>query len=296
MKKIVHIVGPTGVGKTDLAFKLAQLFDGELVSADSVQVYKGLDIISGKDIPTDSDIPIHLIDIVVPSYSFTVSHFKDLVLDKIKELNRPIVVGGTGLYIKALIDDIGTVSIKPNMELRNKLTDWNVLSLQSELERLNSEKLKSMNNSDKNNKRRLVRAIEISSSEIRNEKAEIRNKEFEHLQIGLMAPREFLKERIEKRVEKRLKEGAIEEAKSLFKDYVRLSPQVKNANGYKQLFEYLSKKTTLEEAIEKWKISEYRHAKNQMTWFLKDTRVKWFDITDIEFEAKIKDRVKEFLQ
>lgn len=315
MKKVVHIVGPTGVGKTNLAFKLAKAFDGQLVSADSIQVYKGLDVVSGKDIPKDSlfsilpqfsdknftvgfysvhDIPIYLLDVITPSFSFSVSHFNDLgkkIISFVLEKDKlPIVVGGTGFYTKSLIDDIKTISIKPNFELRSSLEELGVKDL---LNMLSIEKIGSMNDSDKNNKRRLMRAIEVEKSGVLNSINNNPNN-YNHLQIGLMAPRDFLKDKIEKRVSLRFANGTLEETTGLFENYEELSQQVKDANGYKQLFSYLKNEVSLEEAIEKWKISEYRHAKNQMTWFLKDKRIKWFDITKKEFESEIDNEVAEF--
>lgn len=321
MQKVLFIVGPTGVGKTSLAFDIAQEFDFELISADSVQVYKGLDIISGKDIPktskfeslpqlrsngfnagfyTHHNIPIFLLDIVEPTSAFSVSQFEDLASKTIKFISEkdkiPVVVGGTGLYIKSIVDGLDTNFIEPNLELRAELDELTINALLDKLNGLNPQKLEGMNDSERNNKRRIIRAIEIIDTGIKNQELRIK-KEHENvnLMIGLVAPREVLKKRIDARVEERLKNGALEEAELLFNNYDYLVSQVKDANGYKQLFSYLKKEISFDEAIYRWKISEYHHAKNQMTWFRKYGNVEWFDITEKEYGKKIDSRIKSFL-
>lgn len=317
MQKVLYIVGPTGVGKTDLAFKLAQRYGGELISADSVQVYRSLDIISGKDISKDAqfsplpdlqkngirtgyftynNIRISLLDVVEPTFSFTVNHFQSIALPMIEKILKdgflPIIVGGTGLYISSLLYGIATSPIEPDLELRKSLDEMDVVDVQKLVPQ---EKLQSMNRSDLHNKRRLIRAIEVSKV-TRDEKDFAPPKGFENLVIGLWCDRQILRKRIDSRVEDRLKNGAMDEMESLFENYGELSSQVKNANGYKQLFSYLKKEITLDEAINRWKISEYRHAKNQMTWFRKYGNVVWFDVEEPEFVPKIEEKVSKFIQ
>ncbi len=278
MDKIIYVVGPTGIGKTALAFRLAKKFNGELVNADSVQIYKGLDIVSGKDNPKNSSTPIHLLDVVSPTEAFSVSQFQKLgedIINQILSKNKtPIVVGGTGLYIKSLIDGIPTKDIPYDSNLRLALQDLSIDRLQS---KLSKKKLEQMNESDRKNKRRLIRAIEIEKSGFKKFITTIPFPTAQHLQIGLKTEREILKERIDKRVDERVKNGALEEAENLFKNYRNLTEQVKNTNGYKQLFMFLKNEISLNEATKRWKISEHRLAKNQMTWFEKDKRINWFD-------------------
>ena len=317
IQKIVHIVGPTGVGKTDLAVSLAKKFNGQLISADSVQVYKTLDIISGKDIPKGakfktfdnfdskfdlgyynfSKIPVFLLDVVPSITSFTVHDFKDLADKFISYISSqgklPIIVGGTGLYTNALVKNYNSFNIPPDQEIRKELEKLDLTSLQKKLKKSDTEKFKLMNNSDVNNPRRLIRAIEIVSNRVRN-KVEGDNK-YSVLQIGLMAPKDFLKERIDKRVDERLEDGALKEAKILFKNYEKLCQQVKDANGYKQLFSYLKKEAIFDEATYRWKLSEYRVAKNQMTWFKKYGNTIWFDITKKGFKQEIEKEISIFL-
>lgn len=320
MQKIVCNVGPTAVGKTDLAFKTAHNFNGELVSADSVQVFEDLDIISGKDIPKGTkftrlnkfssnlynigyyrykNIPIYLLDIVKPTQNFSVSQFQDFstkIVQYIGHRNKlPVIVGGIGLYVSSLFGGIETSDIKPDLKLRKQLESLTIEKLQEELGMLNPEKLSFMNNSDLNNKRRLIRGIEILSSPLPTTNYK-RPTKYQCLIIGLLCEREILKQRIDKRVEERLKQGALEEAKNLFENYEKLSQQVKDANGYKQLFSFLKNEIDMDEAIYRWKISEYKHAKNQMTWFKKYGNVSWFDISKKGFEKEIEKRINDFLE
>lgn len=296
--KAIFIVGPTGVGKTKLAFEVAEKFNGALVSADSVQVFKNLNIISGKDLPkgykyhagyfiNNSSPSICLLDVVDPTISYSVSDFyKDAsakVLDIVNSKRLPIIVGGTGLYVQVLLNGIETTG-KPNLKLRRKFEKLDVKELQKMLP---EERLKKFNDSDINNKRRLIRAIESFGQK----KKLIKRVSFDSLVIGLKTSREELKKRIDIRVEERLQNGALQEARALFKIYEDLTVQVKNANGYKQLFAYLKKEILLEEAIYRWKVSEYRHAKNQMTWFEKYGDVLWVEDSSTAYY-----RIESFLK
>lgn len=301
MRRAVCIVGATAVGKTQVAIHLSKIFKGALLSADSVQVFKGLDIISGKDKDELSGSEIYLIDVVNPTEPFSVSQFEELGYKSLERINAskklPIIVGGTGLYVKSLVDGIGTSNIQPNIQLREELEKLDVESLQKKLSDLDGKIFNQLNESDKKNKRRLIRKIEIIRSGIKNQESRIRNEQgFEFLQIGLEIPREELRARIDARVENRIKQGAIREAESLFSDYKNITPQVKDANGYKQLFEHFLGKTTLKEAILNWKLSEYKHAKNQMTWFRKDKRVKWFDADRKDLIDIISQEIDKFLR
>ncbi len=289
MRKIYIIVGPTAVGKTALAVRFAKRTKGIILSADSVQVYKNLDIISGKDKDSYGSLPVFLLDIVSPQTSFNVSDYlKEFsnTLSSIPEDATPIVVGGTGFYISALLNSYETVDIKPDVALRKKLEQLSVAELQTQLEKLDSQRFLKMNNSDKNNPRRLIRAIEVVNLKPKTHKTKSVLEGYNVEIIGLTALQKELHERIDERVDKRIKQGAIDEANELFKNYDELAPQIKTASGYKQLFEYLQGKENLEQAIEKWKLAEYNNAKKQMTWFKKITQ-NWFDITTPHIEERI---------
>lgn len=298
MRKIVCVLGSTAVGKTALSVKIAEKHNGILLSADSIQVYQKLDIISGKDTDIVGTIPLKLVDLVSPLTPYSVS---DYISDFKKELHAdlqklPILVGGTGFYISALFNPIETKDIKPNIVLRRELNSLTTSELQGILKVLNAEKFLSMNNSDKNNPRRLIRAIEIEKSEYPKEINESPLRNFEILIIGLRADKKTLDMRINKRVDERLTQGALEEAESLFETYEDLAPQIKQASGYEQLFEYLQGKSTLEDAIEKWKTAEHQNAKKQTTWFRKQKNIEWFDIESGNFEAQVFQKVDEFLK
>jgi tRNA dimethylallyltransferase len=325
MNKALFILGPTGVGKTALGLELASKFQGNILSIDSVQVYKGLDVISGKDLPSKqgvppqfsdiskqfsslsasyaigfydfNTIPVFLLDIVQPTFNFSVSNFLDCALpitDFIVSKDKlPVFVGGTGLYSKALLEGIDTESILPDLELREKLEKLSLEELVALLQKQNLNRFEQMTPSDKKNKRRIIRSLEIlKSDKIDREVKKLEG--YDVFRVGLFCERNKLRERIEKRVLDRIKNGALVEAEDVFKNCKNLSPQVKNANGYKQLFEYFEGKTSHDEAIEKWKISEYRHAKNQMTWFRKDKSIHWFDILEVDFQKKLEKEVLDW--
>ncbi len=326
IEKALYIVGPTASGKTSLALDIGKTFSGVLISADSKQVYKGLDIVPGKDIPEDASFhldsafshfsnayhigyylidqtPLYLLDVVDASYGFTVHDYLTVappVIEKTaQERKLPIIVGGSGFYVKALLDGIATANIPMNQSLRNTLSSFSVEELVDLLQKENPEKLASMNESDRKNPRRLARAIEISLWEKEKGKKEKNEKVLETenpLIIGLTAERQVLHERIDKRVQERIELGAVEEAQALFQKIDTLSEQVKMINGYKQLFAYFEGLIGYDEAIEKWKQSEYYNAKKQMTWFGKDKRVQWFDITEPGVDEKIKKKVSEWYE
>lgn len=295
MKKAVVIVGPTAVGKTSLAVKLAKKLNGAIISADSIQVFKSLDIISGKDKNELEGLKYYLIDIVSFEKPFSVSQFEKKASKILNSLNKtPIIVGGTGLYIKSIIDGIETSEVKPDMDLRRELEAFSLEELQEKLRSLDKKIWESMNESDRKNKRRIIRKIEIVGSK-QNAVSSKRNQKIEFLQIGLELPREALKKNIDKRVDERIKNGAIDEAKKLFENYTKLTQQVQDANGYKQLFEHFQGKVSLEKAIERWKIAEYHHAKNQMTWFKKDKRILWFKADRKDLFKAVERKIDLFL-
>lgn len=285
MKRALIIVGPTAVGKTDFAFSLSRAFPSVLISADSIQVYRGADIISGED----NSLPTFLLDVVAPDQEFSVRDFvervRPIVHQAFKEDKIPITVGGTGFYIDALFGKIDTINVPPDLELREKLKNFSVEQLQNKLSEHNSVRFQKMNKSDANNKRRLIRAIEVVGS--KNMKSKPVLNENEVLMIGLKTSMEHLKKRIAVRVEKRLESGALAEAQRLFKKYEKLSPQIKSAAGYKQLFDFLANRTPFQEAVRTWIIAERQLAKNQMTYLRRNKNIIWFDIKRRGFEQEI---------
>lgn len=327
MKKILCVVGTTGVGKTELALHLATLLKGDLISVDSRQVYKSLDIISGKDLPKESKFVLekkisdfyvgyyktaatrlYLVDVVSPSHSFSVSDFIQLIPSVIESIIKrgrlPILVGGTGFYFKAFLDGIPTINIPINKKLRIELVSLSSSKLLEILKKEDADRFGQMNQSDRANPRRLIRVIEVarwrktSKRDVNKvgplSRTDLAENGYDFLVIGLQAPKEILKQKIDQRVEGRLKQGALEEARKLFRKYHTLSEQVKSADGYHALFEYLLGKLNLGKAIDQWRLEEYHHAKNQMTWFRKDKRIRWFDIADFDFRKNIDKIVLEW--
>lgn len=311
MRKALFVLGPTAVGKTNIALKLAKRFDGEIVSADSIQVYKSLDIISGKDLPLNvtrvnkkivydkfdispvffETVPVYLIDVVDYSYSFNISDFKKtsrMVINNIWSRNKlPIIVGGNGFYISSFFKEIQTIDIPPDLDLRSKLSKKTISELQAILKKENSIRFEAMNNSDKNNPRRLIRAIEVTGKKFKKGKYERINSQI----ILINNSEESLKKKIEDRISERIKKGALKEAKRLFYDYKNLSPQVKNAIGYRSFFDYLHGKTTLNDAIDEWKISEINYVKRQMTWFKK---MENFLLLDQNLNKELESKISEW--
>lgn len=319
--KVIVIVGPTASGKTDLAFDLSHYFPGEVVNADSKQVYAGIDIIPGKDIPADAvfvpsemqidanynigyfafdEVRIWLLDIVSPQQEFSVYDFIQVapsVISHIQEHNRmPIVVGGSGFYIKALIDGIDTLDIPQNLQLRLNLENRSIDELQTELERVNPVRWAAMNESDRQNKRRLIRAIEIAEFQSNQSPVVVYSGLKSDVRIiGLKVDRDEIRKRVDYQIEKRIHQGAIDEAKSLYERRDEISSTVKSIYGIEPLFSYFDGQYSYEDAIQKWKYSGYLIAKKQMTWFQKDPRIIWYDVSDNQYKQKIINDVRNWL-
>lgn len=284
-KPLIVLLGPTASGKTALSLKIAQEFNCEIISADSRQVYKYMDVGTDK-ISTEKrqGIPHYLIDVADPSQRFTVADFKRLAEEKIEEIlgrgKIPFIVGGTGLYIDVLTKNF---SLPPeNKKLRAQL--------EKELEKYGKdflhEKLKKLDpkNAEKihpNNARYVIRAIEIfmaTKSPKNDKRAESK---YEVLQFGLNWPKEKLFERIEMRVDEQLKRGLIEETKRLLQmGYDKTLPSMSSL-GYKEIIKYLDGELTLPEVVELLKKNTRNYAKRQITWFKRDKNIIWLDAQEI---------------
>ena len=284
-KRLFVITGQTASGKTKLALKLKKQENGVLINCDSRQIYKHLDIITGKDIKD-----ILLYDIVDPKYYFSSFDYAQVAIPLIKKITKdnktPIIVGGTYLYIKHLLYNIETENIKPDWKLRKQLNKYLLKDLQNKLKEINIKLFNNLNQSDRNNPRRLIRKIEIA----KYEKAIKLNKEgsftykpfFKNIKIEFIGLRfkkkQDLVSAIEKRVEKRLKQGAIKEVKELLnKGYSNKDPGIQTI-GYKQIIEYLKGNISKTNAIEQWILKEIQYAKRQYTFMKKDKNIKWKDI------------------
>ena len=273
--KMIVVLGPTASGKTDLAIDLAKKFNGEIITADSRTIYKGMDIGTAK--PKElKGVPHYLIDIVSPNEDFNVALFKQEAVKKIDEIiergKLPILVGGTGLYIKSIIENLDFPSVKADEKLRNKLEKKNTEELFEMYKNLDEEGSLKI---DKNNRRRLIRAIEVSLS-LKEPFFKERKKEpiYDVLQLGIKINKKELEERIKKRVDKMIKQGLEKEVRKLSKKYGFNIPPMQTI-GYREWQDYFDKKENLENTIEKIKTNTIKFAKRQMTWFKKDKTIKW---------------------
>lgn len=291
MNQIIIITGQTATGKTKLALQYAKRYNGELINCDSRQIYKYLDIITGKDKQEIGQTPIHLYDIVDPKEHFSSYDFKviaeKVISDIIRRNKMPIVVGGTYLYISHLLYGIETENIKPNIKLRKELENKTVSELQNILKELNVDEFNKLNQSERNNPRRLIRKIEVAKS--RNSKffrvdrgaAERALSPSKKFNIELLALRfkkkEQLAKAIQQRVEKRLKQGAVEELKKLLDKGYKLTDPGLKTNGCKEIAEFISDKITQNQLVDQWTTAETQYAKRQYAFMKRDKNIRWIN-------------------
>ena len=283
---IICIVGPTGVGKTKLSIELAKKLNGEIINADSTQVYKGMDIATAKVTKEEKEnIPHHLFDIKEIDENYTVYDYqKDcrLKIDEILEKDKiPIIVGGTGLYIKAALYDY---KFEEENESINEYLEYSNEELYNKLLSIDPNTL-----IHKNNRKRVVRALNYYDKKNKIIGSEKTDKLlYDVLFIGLTIDRETLYDRINKRVDIMLENGLIEEAKKIYDTGIR-SKAVLTPIGYKELFEYFDGNSTLEEALELIKQRSRKYAKRQYTWNNHQFSVNWFNVDFNNFETTVKD-------
>lgn len=286
MYSLIVVTGQTATGKTKKAIELALQYNGELVNCDSRQIYKKLDIITGKDVEIikHSKIPMWLYDIIDPKQYFSSYDYKLTALQTIAEISKrnkvPVLVGGTYLYIKHLLYDVATETIPPDWELRKKLDKATVSELQSRLLKVNNNLFNTLNNSDRNNPQRLIRKIEISSFKGKLHEAKGKTLFGQHkktfLFIGLkLQNKDDLKKRVADRVTQRLKEGAIDEVKMLLdQGYAANDPGLKTI-GYQQIIKLIQGQYSKDEAIQEWITREVQYAKRQYTFMKTDPNIRW---------------------
>lgn len=320
--KLLIILGPTSGGKTDVAIELAKKLNGELVAADSRQVYKSLDIGTGK-MPSNqfqtenqiskgegywiiSDIKIWLYDVVSPDKQYSIWEYVQAagkIIDKIsREKKLPVVVGGTGLYIKGLTDGFDNLSLPIDLDLRQSLENLDLKSLQKKLFDLSPIFFATLNNSEKNNKRRLIRKIEILSQESKKSPTPKINRNFKGIgekydifKIGLSAPRPVLNKRIDLRVDARIKQGMVAEAEKLYQKGLSIKRMESLGLEYKVLAGLLTGKIkSIDEFAEVLKNKIHQYAKRQITWFKKDKNIVWFDTTTPNFEHNLEKAVTDW--
>lgn len=288
MHKLLIICGPTATGKTRLALRLAKRLGGEIISADSRQVYRSLNIGTGKE-----GKDVWLYDVADPKEQFNIADYTRLAIPIIEDIwqrqKLPILVGGTGFYIKALIDGVGSLGVKPNWKLRKELEKLSVAELQDKLKGLSIQEFNQMNQSDRNNPRRLIRRIEILSAKSKHlSGSALGGKVDRLLMIGLMAPKEILFKKIEERVDERIKEGVEREVKELLaKGYNWKNSVMETTLGYQEWRAFFEGGQSREGVIIAWKKTEKEYARRQMVWFKKEKRITWLDISLDGWENKL---------
>lgn len=293
MKKpcVGMIVGPTASGKTDVAISLADFIDLEVVSADSIQVYRGMDIGSAKPPMAErKGITHHMIDVVdIGDAQFSVSEYQRMAMDCIGDILKrgkyPLVVGGTGLYIHALTYPLDFTQTGPDIQFREALNQRESRDLYDQLRRKDP---KSAERLHPNDKKRIIRALEVihaTGGPPAHDflKLEDTSLSFEPRMIGLNMPREILYERINKRVDAMMEKGLLREVQSILKKGYAPDLPALQGLGYRQLIRHLKGDVTLDEAVEDIKRETRRFAKRQLTWFKRDKRIAWFDVTSDAF-------------
>ncbi len=292
--KLLVILGPTATGKSSLAVKLAKKYNGEVISADSRQVYKGLDIGTGKITKREMcGIPHHMIDRVSPKKTYTVSEWQEearfMIDDILRRGKLPILCGGTGFYIDSIVTGIILPEVPPNKLLRKELSHHTLEGLIRTLQRLDPERLKSI---DVRNPVRLIRAIEIAYKlgvvpRIRNQKSS-----YEFLQIGLNLPPEELRKKIHLRLLSRIKKGMFKEAQKLHSEGLSWKRMRALGLEYRYLADFLENKISKADFVEKLEGEIWKYAKRQMTWFKRSKEIHWDAPQDFQ---KIDLKVRNFL-
>jgi len=294
MNKLLVILGPTATGKSDLAVEIAKKYNGEVISADSRQVYKGLDIGSGKITKKEMlGVKHYMLDIISPKSVFSVAQFKKktekIITDIHKRGKLPILCGGTGFYISTVVDGLIFPEVKANNVLRNKLEKQTTEKLLETLKKLDPERAE---NIDIKNRVRLIRAIEISK-ELGSIPKVKKDLKYNVLEIGLDWQDEILRKRIHDRLLKRMKTGMLKEVENLHK-IEKVSWKRLESLGleYRYLALFIQNKIGRKETLEELETKIWQFAKRQRTWFKRDDRIKWFNPKDIN---KIEKEVKRFI-
>lgn len=294
MENLVIITGPTGIGKTELSLELAKKYKGEIISSDSMQIYKKLNIGTAKIDLNKTSIPHHMIDIIEPSDNFTVADFKSSARKIITDINNrgglPFLVGGTGLYINSLVYNLDFTETEPDYEYRDELREI----LEEEGSEFLYEKLQDQDRNmaekiHKNNGQRIIRALEIlKNGNKKGDNFREENNDYNLIYIGLNMDRAKLYQKINQRVDKMIDLGLVDEVKNLLDEGLDKNSQSLKAIGYKEVISYLDGEIDFDEMVDLIKKNSRHYAKRQLTWFRRDKRIKWFDresdtiLSDIE--------------
>lgn len=299
-QKIICIVGPSGIGKTKLSVELAKMFGGEIISADSMQIYKGMDVGTAKITPSEMDgVCHHMIDIVSPLEKYSVSDWKDgaekCIADIVSRHKIPFVVGGTGLYVSSLLYNYNFSKVAENSELRNYyqkiLEEKGAEALHKLLQEKDPESASKIH---PNKTKAVIRALEVAEEKKKDESFSNRNEgKYDYLLLGLNIDREKLYERINLRVDKMESEGLFEEFENLTKNCgLKRDHQSALAIGYRELFDFSDGVATKNDCLELIKKDTRNYAKRQLTWFRRMENIEWFEPGQVD---KIIKRIREFL-
>lgn len=288
--KVIVIVGPTASGKTSASINVAKKLNGEIISADSMQVYREMNIGTAKVTKEEADgIKHYLVDVVNPDEVFNVTKYKEMAEVAIEEIlakgKTPIIVGGTGLYVSTLINGIEFAEVGEDVEYREQMTalaeEKGAEYLHDELRKVDPDAADAI---EMNNIRRVVRALEIfkltGKTKTQLDIESRKEVKYDYRVYGIDTPREELYNRINIRVDKMFEEGLLEEVKYVNEKY-KISSTAIQGLGYKEVIEYIDGKVTYEEMIEKLKMETRRYAKRQLTWFRREEQIKWCPLTEI---------------
>ncbi|MBI4971603.1 MAG: tRNA (adenosine(37)-N6)-dimethylallyltransferase MiaA [Candidatus Omnitrophica bacterium] len=299
-KKVLFIVGPTASGKSRIALQLAKKLRGSIISADSMQVYRDMNIGTAKPSPNEmKSIPHYLVDQIPPSKNFSVYEWRNqalrAILEIISERRLPIVVGGSGFYIQALTNGIADQAPADD-KVRAKLSKLSLIALHARLKKIDPKSAKKIHPNDQ---KRLIRALEIyeltgkTRSEWEKKSEPLSSLGYSFRMIGIAYPREVLYARVEKRVDAMIRAGLVHEVKQLAKK--RLSKTANQSLSYREMLAYLKGKMTFAEAVDLLKKNTRHFAKRQITWFRHEKRIKWVD-ADRKSLEKIYQEVRKNLK
>ena len=300
MKQMITILGPTASGKTPLAAALAQRVDGEIISADSRQVYRRMDIGTGKDLEDYQGVPYHLIDICEPGTKYNLFQYQQDFMDAYNDIvsrgKQPILCGGTGLYIEAVLKGYKLSPVPQNEALRKQLEGKSLEELTKILLELKSKNESNMHNTtDVDSAQRAIRAIEIETYNLEHPTPRRELPPVDSCIIGVNIDRELRREKITRRLKARLEEGMIEEVRGLMAEGIAADDLIYYGLEYKFVTEYLTGKTTYDEMFARLEIAIHQFAKRQMTWFRGMERrgfvIHWIDAT-LPMEEKVNEILK----
>lgn len=294
--KVIVIVGPTATGKSDLAVALALKLDGEIISADSRQVYRGLNLGTGKITKKEmQSVPHHLLDVASPKKQFNADQYRTLADKAIASILKkgclPVIVGGTGFYIDTLLSQNSLPSVPPNPKLRKKLEKKNVDALFQELQILDAKRAETI---DRHNKVRLIRAIEIATALGKVPDIDTTQK-YETMFIGLALPDANLQTRIKNRLNLRIKKRMIREVSKLHKQGLSWKRMEELGLEYRYIAQFLQKKISKEEMLGTLEKEIWQYAKRQMTWFKRNKEIHWMDPTKKDTLKKAEKLTKAFI-